>query len=162
MINSLSKGRIETPKTRKMLAPARPASGRIAMRKGHQTRSKKPRCRTSRITFGRVAGRRASFLVGCCISGNSRTLHGPHRRRRDDDDPRYEARLVRARAFRPVRAPCVRWAWQGRGPRRGSRRVRVVCHAERRRRDKLKRKRRTGVVVCVSVFVTHQETRGRF
>ena len=112
MINGLAEGRTETPQTRKTLAPAGPASGRIAMRKGHQSRSKKPRCRTFRITFGRVAGRRASFLGGCYISGNSRTLHGPHRRRRDDDDPRYEARLVlvlvRARAFRRARAPCVR------------------------------------------------------
>ena len=31
-----------------------------------------------------------------------------------------------------------------------------------RRRDKFKRKRRSGVMVCVSVFVTHQEARGRF
>ena len=30
---------------------------------------KNPRSRTFRITFGRDAGRRASFKVGCCISG---------------------------------------------------------------------------------------------
>ena len=48
-----------------------------------------------------------------------------------------------------------------RNNRRGSRRARVVCHAERRR-DKFKRKRRSRVMVCVSVFVTYQETRGRF
>ena len=53
------------------------------------------------------------------------------------------------------------WVWRGRGARRGSCRVRVVCRAERRR-DKFKRKRRSGVMVCVSVFVTHQEARGRF
>ena len=54
-----------------------------------------------------------------------------------------------------------RWAWRNRGARRGSRRVRVVCRAERRR-DKFKRQRRSGVMVCVSVFVTHQEARDRF
>ena len=37
--------------------------------------------------------------------------------------------------------------------RRGSRRARVVCHAERRR-GKFKSKRRSRVMVCVSVFVT--------
>ena len=159
VIGSLAQGRTETPQTRKMLAPTGPARGRIAIKKGHQTRSKKPRYRTCWIAFGRVAGRRASFLGGCCISGNSRTPHGPHRRRRDDDDPRYKARLVRPRASRPARAPCVQWVWRGRGPRRGSRRVRVVCHTDRRR-DKFKRQRRSGVMVCVSVFVTHQEARG--
>ena len=64
-------------------------------------------------------------------------------------------------ASRPACAPCGRWAWRGCGARRGSRRARVVCHAERRRR-KFKRKRRSRVMVCVSVFVTHQEARGRF
>ena len=68
---------------------------------------------------------------------------------------------VRPRASRPARAPCVRWAWRGRDPRRGSRRVRVVCYTERRR-DKFKQQRRGGVMVCVSVFVTHQEARGCF
>ena len=163
MINSLAEGRTETPQTRKTLAPTGgPASGRIAVKKGHQARYKKPRRRTFQIIIGRVAGRRASFMGGCCISGNFRTPHGPRRRRRDDDDPKYEAHLVRLRASPPARAPCVRWAWRGRGdPRRGSPRVRVVCHAERRR-DKFKRQRRSGVVVCVSLFVTHQEARGCF
>ena len=161
LISSLAECRTETPQTRKMPAPTGPGGGRIAMKKSHQTRSKKPRRRTLQITTGRVAGRRASFSGGCCISGNSRTPHGPRRRRRDDDDPKYEARLVRPRAPRPARAPCMRWAWRGRDPRRGSRRVRVVCHAERRR-DKFKRQRRGGVMVCVSVFVTHQEARGCF
>ena len=54
-----------------------------------------------------------------------------------------------------------RWAWRDRGARRGSRRIRVVCRTERRR-DKFKRQRRSGVMVYVSVFVTHQEARGRF
>ena len=151
LISSLAEGRTEMPpQTRKMPALTGPTSGRIAMKKGHQTRSQKPRRRTFWITFGRVAGRRASFSGGSCNSGNSIIPHGPHRRRRDDDDPKYKARLVHPRASRPARAPCVRWAWRGRGPRRGSRRVRVVCHAERRR-DKFKRQRRSGVMVaCVS------------
>ena len=66
-----------------------------------------------------------------------------------------------ASACWPAGAASGRWAWRGRGARRGSRRVRVVCRAERRR-DKFKRQRRSGVMVCVSVFVTHQEARGRF
>ena len=66
-----AQGRTETPQTRKMLAPTGPASGRIAMKKGHQARSLKRRCRTVWIIFGRVAGRRASFSGGCWILGNS-------------------------------------------------------------------------------------------
>ena len=103
LINSLAEGRTETPQTRKMPAPTGPGGGRIAIKKGHQTRSKKPGRRTLQITTGRVAGRRASFSGGCCISGNSRTPHGP----------KYEARLVRPRAPRPARAPCVRWPHGG-------------------------------------------------
>ena len=37
-----------------------------------------------------------------------------------------------------------------------------ACPRPKRRRVKFKRKRRSGVLVCVSVFVTHQEARGRF
>ena len=80
----------------------------------------------------------------------------------DDDDPKKIFRLARDRACWPAGAASGRWAWRGRGAaRRGSRRVRVVCRAERRR-DKFKRQRRSGVMVCVSVFVTHQEARARF
>ena len=61
MISGLAEGRTETPQTRNMLAPTGPVSGRIAIKKGHQVRSKKPRRRTFGIAFGRVAGRRASF-----------------------------------------------------------------------------------------------------
>ena len=46
VISSLAEGRTETPQTRKMLAPTGPASGRIAVKKGHQERSKKPTRRT--------------------------------------------------------------------------------------------------------------------
>ena len=69
--------------------------------------------------------------------------------------------FARDRACWPARAASGRWAWRGRGARCGSRRVRVVCRAERHR-DKIKRKRRSGVMVCVSVFVTHQKARSRF
>ena len=44
--SSLAEGRTETPQTRKMPAPTGPASGRIAVKKGHQARSKKPTRRT--------------------------------------------------------------------------------------------------------------------
>jgi len=40
LISSLAEGRTDTPQTRKMLAPTGPASGRIAVKKGHQERSK--------------------------------------------------------------------------------------------------------------------------
>ena len=130
-----------------------------------QRRALKPdaraRSRPFRITIGRDAGRPASFSGGCGISGSSCTTQTHHRRRRDDDDPKKIFRLARDRACWPAGAASGRWVWRGRGARRGSCRVRVVCRAERRR-DKFKRKRRSGVMVCVSVFVTHQEARGRF
>ena len=86
-------------------------------------------------------------------------IGGP--RRLDNDDPEKIFRLARDRACWSAGAASGRWAWRGRGARRGSCRVRVVCRAERRR-DKFKRQRRSGVMVCVSVFVTHQEARDRF
>ena len=46
LISSRAEGRTETPQTRKMPAPTGPASGRIAVKKGHQARSKKPTRRT--------------------------------------------------------------------------------------------------------------------
>ena len=104
----------------------------------------------------------ASFSGGCGISGSSCTTQTHHRRRRDDDDPIKIFRLARDRACWPAGAASGRWAWRGRGARRGSRRVRVVCRAAERRRDKFKRQRRSGVMVCVSVFVTHQEARVDF
>ena len=115
------------------------------------TRSRPP----FRITIGRDAERPASFSGGCGISGSSCTTQTHHRRRRDDDDPKKIFRFACDRACWPAGAAIGRWVWRGRGARRGSCRVRVVCRAERRR-DKLKRKRRSGVMVCVSVFVTHQ------
>ena len=161
VIDSLAWSITGNTQTRKMLALAGPASGRIATENCHQARSEKPRCRPFRITIGRDAKRPASFSVGCGILGSSCNTQTHHRRRRDDGDPRFENRLARDRASRAARASCGRRAWRGCGARRGSRRARVVCHAERRR-GKLKRKRRSRVMVCVSVFVTHQEARGRF
>ena len=84
------------------------------------------------------------------------------RRRRDDDDPKKIFRLARDHACWPAGAANGRWTWRGRGARRGSCRVRVVCRAERRRGKFKRKRRRSGVVVCVSVFVTHQEARDRF
>jgi len=63
LINSLAEGRTETPQTRKMPAPTGPGGGRIAMKKGHQARSKKAqtpnfadhywsRCGEARFVFG--------------------------------------------------------------------------------------------------------------
>ena len=140
--------------------PGRPAAAsQRRMATKHVLKS--PDAGLSGSPSGRDAERPASFSVGCGISGSSCNTQTHHRRRRDDGDPRFENRLARDRASRPARASCGRRAWRGCGARRGSRRARVVCHAERRR-GKLKRKRRSRVMVCVSVFVTHQEARGRF
>ena len=46
LIKRPAQGRTGTPQTRKTPAPTEPASGRIAVKKGHQTSSKKPRRRT--------------------------------------------------------------------------------------------------------------------
>ena len=149
-----------------MPALAGPASGRFAMENGHQTRSYMARSRPSRITIGRDAGRPASFSGGCGISGSSGTTQTHHRRRRDDDDPNKIFRLARDRAC---------WCWPAGAANMGGGhggavvlvvgRVTfvscIVCRAERPR-DNFKRQRRSGVMVCVSVFVTHQEARGRF
>ena len=115
----------------------------------------RPRCGKARLLRFRVV---AAFQVVPVLC----TTQTHHRRRRDDDDPKDIFRLARDRACWPAGAANGRWAWRGRGARHGSCRVRVVCCRAERRRGKFKRKRRSGVMVCVSVFVTHQEARGRF
>ena len=119
LISSLAEGRTETPQTRQMLAPTGPASGRIAMGKGHhmskpwrtQTRSKKPRRRFWGVTFGRVAGRRASFSGGCCISDNSRTPTGL-----TNDDVTTTTRNAKHASYAPARpVPRVRRVCDGHG-----------------------------------------------
>ena len=127
-----------------MLAPAGPAFGPIDAHEGHQARLKK-----EGIAFfpDHILPRR----------GNASLVFGEQRPKRTTDDTtptttRKKIRLARNRANWPAGAVTGRWAWRDRGARRGSRRVRVVCRAERRR-DKFKRQRRSGVMVCVSAFV---------
>ena len=119
MIKRPAQGITGTTQTRKMLAPAGPASGRIATGKGHQARSQTPRFKSPRNTSGRGAIRPASFSGGCGVSGRSCNTQTHHRRRRDDADPRFENRLARDRASRSARASCGRRAWRGCGSRRG-------------------------------------------
>ena len=128
MISGLAEGRTETPQTRKMLAPTGAASSRIAMKKGHQTRSKKPKRRTFWIAFGRVAGRRASFS-GVAVF----RVIPEHPTGLTDDDATTTTRNAKPASYAPARpVPRVRRVCDGHGgavvvPAYGKHAFAVLC-----------------------------------
>ena len=114
LISSQAEGRTETPQARKMLAPTGHRAGqrRIAMKKGHQARSKKPR----RRTFGSPLvvlreGARLRFRVVAIFR-----VIPEHPTGLTDDDAMTTTRNTKPASYAPARPiPRVRRVRDGHG-----------------------------------------------